>query len=146
MSEFSDKLSANEMYYHHEFYSLIKFHSEKPTDGSETGRTGSPSGGGVRGQGWEMDANLLAGKQSLYQGFPSVASDRWFARKATVKNVNDAFGATGAVTAPAARRPLNQLQRRRYCLHFQGGMGRGRGVQTGAYGIERLCSRDAQSR
>lgn len=98
----------------------------------------------VRGQGWEMNANLLAGKQSLHQGFPSVASDRWFARKATVKNVNNAFGATRGGTAPAACRPLNQLQQRRCCLHFQGGIGGG--VQTGAYGIERLCSRDAQSR
>lgn len=77
----------------------------------------------VRGQGWEMNASLPAGKQSLHQGFPSVASDRWFARKAAVKNVNDALGATRGGTAPAARRPLNQLQRRRCCLHFQSGIG-----------------------
>lgn len=61
-----------------------------------------------------------------------------------MQNVNDAFRATGGGTVPATRRPLNQLQRRRCCLHLQGGIGGG--VQTGAYGIERLCSRDAQSR
>lgn len=43
-------------------------------------------------------------------------------------------------------RPLNQLQRRRHCcLHFQNGIEQEGGGREGAYGIEKLCSRDAQS-
>lgn len=106
---------------------LQKFHSEMPMQFWNR-RVSSRSG--VRGQVLKMNFNVPGGKQTLHHGGPSCCL--W--SMVCLQGNRQECKRCARWPPGEGHRPLNQLQRRRHCLHFQNGIeqeGGGRGDARG---------------